>query len=257
MERSLLRMARASRYLEVAGARPSHMLTLTVPPRVWEEVIATSGREEAVARYKRALSRWMDALRHRLRRGGYSGSWFWWVEFQRRGAPHVHLLVDLGGVLPREAYADWAGWLTRAWASAYGQDAQTFGAATRIEALRFRDLRYARAYALKAAQKDFPFAGRWGRSWGVAGPWAEALRRAVREDYGASSYYTLDAAAVAAALGGWLGRLPVQRAIAAARAMLPRGREGEVSVGLPWGTLWWYGWGDEEQAALVEELDSS
>jgi hypothetical protein len=249
-------MAWATRYLEAAGIRPTHMLTLTLPPRVWERVIASEGRDEAVARYRRALTRFMDALRHKLKRGGYSGSWFWWVEFQRRGAPHVHLLLDLGGKLTREAWAEWAEWLTRAWAGAYEEDPAVFRASTRIEALRFGDLRYARAYALKTKQKEFPFSARWGRSWGVAGPWARALREAVREDHAASSRYTLDAVRAAAALATWMERLPPERGALVARALLPGAEESE-GVPLPWGTLWWYGWGEEEQAALVEAWDTS
>lgn len=245
MRRSLARMARATRYLEVAGIRPTHMITLTLPPKVWEEVISSEGRDEAVARYRRALARFLDALRKRLERGGYTGSWFWWVEFQKRGAPHIHLLVDLGDRLPEADFRAWADWLTRAWARAYREDPEVFRAATRIEALRFGDLRYARAYATKVRQKDFPFEAKWGRSWGVAGPWAEALRNVVKEDYRASRY-VLEADRWPDVLSEWLSTLPPERAEVAAKSL---------SLSLGRGYLFWSGWDWEDQAALVMALD--
>lgn len=247
-------MARATRYLEVAGARPTHMLTLTLPPVVWEEVISSEGAEVAVARYRRALARFMDTLRKRLRRGGYTGSWFWWVEFQRRGAPHVHLLVDLGDRLPEADFRAWAEWLTGAWARAWEADPGTFRASTRIEALRFQDLRYARAYAVKPGQKGFPFPAPWGRSWGVAGAWARALREAVRKDYEAASRYVLEADEWTAALADWLSTLPPERAEVAARAL--RFGEFQAAAFLPRGVLFWSDWGEEDQATLVVALDT-
>ncbi len=174
MAGSLSRLAWATHVLEHHGVKPTHMITLTLPPEAWEKVIEAEGEEVAVQKFLEARARFLDALRRRLRRGGLQGSWLWFLEFQRRGAPHIHLLVDLGmDRLPEEEYRDWVGWVSAEWSRVLGVPAPY---ATRVERLKEADFRYARKYATKPRQKAFPFPARWGRSWDTAGSWRELLR---------------------------------------------------------------------------------
>ncbi|AXH78924.1 MAG: hypothetical protein [Circular genetic element sp.] len=173
MAGSLSRLAWATHVLEHHGVKPTHMITLTLPPEAWERVIEAEGEEVAVQKFLGARARFLDALRQRLRRGGGSGSWLWFLEFQQRGAPHTHILLDLGGYLPDEAYEEWTEWITAEWSRALGVPAPY---ATRFERLKRADFRYARKYATKPKQKTFPFSARWGRSWDTAGSWRELLR---------------------------------------------------------------------------------
>ena len=174
MAGSLSRLAWATHVLEHHGVKPTHMITLTLPPEAWERVIEAEGEDLAVQKFLEARARFLDALRRRLRRGGLQGSWLWFLEFQRRGAPHIHLLLDLGvDRLPDEEYQDWVRWVESEWSRALGVPAPY---ATRIERLKAADFRYARKYATKPRQKTFPFPARWGRSWDTAGSWRELLR---------------------------------------------------------------------------------
>jgi len=173
--RSLSRLSWATHVLESEGITPTHMITLTLPPEAWEKRIEELGRDEAVRLFLQARARFLDALRQRLRRGGGSGSWLWFLEFQQRGAPHTHILLDLGGYLPDEAYEEWTEWITAEWSRALGVPAPY---ATRFERFKRADFRYARKYASKATQKEFPFPAKWGRSWGTAGSWRLILREA-------------------------------------------------------------------------------
>lgn len=194
MSRSISRLYEATRYLEALGVRPTHLITLTLPPSAWEELPNDDAR---LSVWRSALDRFQDAFRKRLSRGGYSGAYLWFLEFQARGAPHLHILVELGE-LSRDMWRDWADWLTRAWSSALGVPAPH---ATKVEALREPDFRYARAYALKPHQKVFPFPGTWGRTWGVGGPWRESLREARHEP---RSIYRLSAEQAWLLLHAWV-----------------------------------------------------
>ena len=179
MSGSLARLAWATHVLESEGIGPTHMITLTLPPEAWEARIEELGRDEAVRLFIQARAKFLDALWRRLRRLGHLGAWLWFLEFQeKRQAPHVHILLDLGDRLSDEDYREWADWLTAEWSRVLGVPAPY---ATRIEALRNLDFRYARKYATKPKQKSFPFPARWGRSWDTAGPWREILRQARRE----------------------------------------------------------------------------
>lgn len=176
MAGSLARLGWATHVLESSGVMPTHMLTLTLPPEAWERRIEGLGRDEAVRLFRQARAKFFDALRKRLGRSGASGSWLWFLEFQgKRQAPHVHILLDLGGYLPSEDYRDWVEWITAEWSRALGVPAPH---ATRLESLRKADFRYVRKYASKATQKEFPFPAKWGRSWDTAGSWREILREA-------------------------------------------------------------------------------
>ena len=144
-------MSRATHALEWESAAPTHMLTLTLPPQCWEALLSDGDR---LSLWETAKARWLRMLSDRMR--GSGAGWLWFVEFQRRrGAPHLHVLIQLDvPFLSAPEYADWQRWLTESWGRCLGLPAPY---ATRIEALRERDFRYARAYAVKTEQKTFLF----------------------------------------------------------------------------------------------------
>jgi hypothetical protein len=146
------------------------MLTLTYP-----ESYPTDGRL--------VKAHW-SAMRHWLTRRGLRGLWF--LEFQRRGAPHLHVfLTDKAD--KREVREAWARIVDSG-------DPKHLKAGTRIEALRkvYGAAAYAAKYASKMRQKAVPEGFEdVGRFWGafgglkpveivsVAGP-VQALASAVR-----------------------------------------------------------------------------
>lgn len=98
----------------------------------------------------------------RLRRIGWleEYSLVWWLEFQKRGAPHIHMLVT-----------DWLSksFVSKAWAEVSGAP---LSSSTRCEALRDPDKAgdYAAKYAAKSDQKDVPDGYTdVGRFWGRRG----------------------------------------------------------------------------------------
>lgn len=91
-------------------------------------------------------------------------SYFWFMEFQRRGAPHFHIFTA-GGMLPKMKTA-----VSQKWFDIVGsEDPKHLKAGTRVEKLRRPDAagRYAAKYAGKPHQKRVPDGyqnvGRW---WG-------------------------------------------------------------------------------------------
>jgi len=103
----------------------------------------------------------LDALLKRLARRWPEASAIWRMEFQRRGAPHFHLLVF--GVRFISAQ-----WLARAWYHVVGsEDLRHLGAGTEVKRIKsWRGvLWYVAKYMCKAA--DGMPAGPVGRWWGV------------------------------------------------------------------------------------------
>lgn len=103
------------------------------------------------------------AFVERLRRIGWleTGSIFWWLEFQERGAPHFHYLAT-----------EWIGkhWVANAWAEITGGNAL---ACSRVESIRHPDKigNYVSKYIRKAEQKEIPLGFvDIGRMWGCSGP---------------------------------------------------------------------------------------
>lgn len=103
------------------------------------------------------------AFVERLRRIGWleTGSIFWWVEFQERGAPHFHFLATRWISFRRVASM---------WAEITKGDKRS---CSRVEAIRHPDRMgsYARKYMTKSEQKAIPidFVD-IGRMWGISGP---------------------------------------------------------------------------------------
>jgi hypothetical protein len=83
------------------GALPA-MVTLTYPGD-WETVAADGA----------TVKRHFDAFRKRFERwSGQSAAWVWKLEFQRRGAPHLHLWL----AVPDSDVTAFRSWLGAAWA---------------------------------------------------------------------------------------------------------------------------------------------
>lgn len=124
-------------------------VTLTYPgewPKAWE-------------RWKRDI----DTFGKRLRRQYPGVSFVWRLEYQRRGAPHFHLLVFGVPFIPHD-------WVARAWYDVVGSnDPRHLKAGTEIK--RVRRFRSVIAYAAKYIGKEQSrgAARTDGRVWGIVG----------------------------------------------------------------------------------------
>ena len=124
-------------------------VTLTYPgvwPDAWE-------------RWKRDL----DAMGKRIRRQFPGCSFVWRLEYQRRGAPHFHLMLFGVPFVP-------ASWLARSWYEIVGSgDSRHLAAGTEVRRVRnFRSvIGYAAKYLAKGKSDDD--ARTDGRVWGVVG----------------------------------------------------------------------------------------
>ena len=124
------------------------MVTLT-----YGQIWPTDGRE---------VKAHLKAFFERIRRSGWfeNHSLVWWLEFQERGAPHIHMVVT--GWLSKV-------WVSFAWHEVSGAPKET---ATRVEQLRSADAAgsYAAKYAAKSDQKEVPEGfTNVGRFWGCRG----------------------------------------------------------------------------------------
>ncbi|WP_018332426.1 rolling circle replication-associated protein [Actinomycetospora chiangmaiensis] len=189
-----------------ASGRLPAMVTLTYPGD-WVTV-APNGAD---------LKRHMKALRKRYARAwGEEWRCVWKLEFQRRGAPHVHMLCTPPHGLARTTGEQFAVWLSRSWAEVVDhpdseQRLRHERAGTALdyaEGLRATDPRRVAAYftkhglmAAKEYQHDVP--PEWsepgtgpGRFWGV---WN--LHRAVRTVHVSAQYGIREAPRVQWRLG--------------------------------------------------------
>lgn len=151
------------------------MVTLTLPGE-WERVAPTG------AHMKGALRR----LRWRFERAtGKPWQAAWKLEFQKRGAPHFHLLMKPPARVAGERFEDW---LSRAWADCVGAEGDEYvrhvAAGTNVDyGSRTTDPKRVAVYFLKHSSKTSddkeyqhivpalwrsPGAGP-GRFWGIAG----------------------------------------------------------------------------------------
>lgn len=93
------------------------------------------------------------------------GRYVWFLEFQRRGAPHFHVLLENDATEYREE-------ISRRWYAAVGSgDEKHLRAGTNTERLRSEDgaARYAAKYASKIEQKRVPIEyTNVGRFWGAS-----------------------------------------------------------------------------------------
>lgn len=159
---------RMLRYLEEAVAEYRYFGTLTV------------GSEFSAdpADFRRAADRWLTWFlkRQQKREKEFNfdparASVFWFVEFQARGAPHLHLFYT-APVHWRELAQKWDKICAKYRLKA-PEDPEFWRTSTRFE--RFRStyrgvISYARKYAAKQEQKQIPESYSWqGRWWGVRG----------------------------------------------------------------------------------------
>jgi len=125
---------------------PPIFITLTYPaewpeePWVWKRHLDTF--------CKRVLRRWPRA------------AIIWRLEFQRRGAPHFHLLVFNVRFIPKE-------WLSSAWNEVVRGGREHRAAGTRVE--RVRSWKGVFSYVSKYMAKVEEVDGYTGRVWGVYG----------------------------------------------------------------------------------------
>lgn len=171
------RLANRAWALTAEGYEPEVMITLTSPAN-WRDVYAAEGVSGG-----RLLKGHLEAFRKRLGRfleGHGISSWsaLWFLEFQRRGAPHIHLLV-FGCTLPEPVRRALRGWCGRAWSSIVGNpDPVERGkhqrAGTQVTRMRARHFGYAVKYATKMEQKtvpeDFSDVGRFWGCWNYRSP---------------------------------------------------------------------------------------
>ncbi len=152
--------------LQAEGHIPKLMLTLTYPGE-WESCCPYGGRsvKRHFAAMRKRLNRYMSRL-------GLGFSALWFLEFQARGAPHIHLILWGDGLesinlqVARRVVA-------RAWAGVVDhQDSfersKHLKAGTRLEEMRSPHFGYAVTYASKPKQKEVPEDFRSvGRFWGT------------------------------------------------------------------------------------------
>jgi len=158
---------RMRRYLRECTSEYSYMLTLTYP-----EDYPTDGAE-----VKEHLRRFMQELRRCFYRSKNKNltdcvqvqfkpiSCFWFLEFQKRGAPHFHIFTT---------WSPSKEWVSTTWYRIVNSDdPKHLKAGTRTEKLRAGragTISYASKYAAKLEQKRVPIGfeniGRW---WGVYG----------------------------------------------------------------------------------------
>jgi hypothetical protein len=109
----------------------------------------------------------MQALIKRLKRKGWADSYFWFFEFQRRGAPHIHFFLP-ARVTSRLQQL----WISYAWYCVVNSgDERHYCAGTNWENFRLPDgaVRYALKEAAKMYQKKVPKAfQKVGRFWGCS-----------------------------------------------------------------------------------------
>lgn len=135
---------------------------------------------------KRHLNRFLTWLRRDT--GGCSYLWF--LEFQKRGAPHIHIVFDTAySRRNADGYGQFRIRVSTTWYRIVGSgDSKHLAAGTRTERIRKPDgaARYATKYAFKMRQKTVPEGYRnVGRFWGASRdvkPEPERFVRATEDD---------------------------------------------------------------------------
>lgn len=136
----------------------STMITLTYPKE-----FPTNGM---------IVKRDLDAFLLWQRRFFRKPSYVWFLEFQKRGAPHIHILLDYPLPQNPDERIEMFHTIARRWYEIVGSgDEKHRQAGTRCETIRKKDgaSRYALKYAYKCEQKTVPLAYQnVGRFWGCS-----------------------------------------------------------------------------------------
>lgn len=168
------RLADRAATLDAQGHEPEVMVTLTSPAN-WEQIYVCD-QDGVSLDGGRIFKAQLKAFRKRLERflarlGIASWSVLWFLEFQKRGAPHVHLLV-FGCSMPEPVRRALRSWCGRAWSSVVGNPdpvelSKHQRAGTQVARMKKKHFGYAKKYASKMEQKEVPDDFRHvGRFWG-------------------------------------------------------------------------------------------
>lgn len=173
-EASRQRLANRAWALSAEGHTPEVMITLTSPAN-WERIYVCDEHGEVLGG-GRLLKQHLEAFRKRLgrflaRQGVGEWSCLWFLEFQQRGAPHLHLML-FGCGLPEPVRRALRGWCGRAWSEIVQNPSRLEAdkhrrAGTQVARMRAKHFGYAVKYATKTEQKEVPHYFREvGRFWG-------------------------------------------------------------------------------------------
>jgi hypothetical protein len=198
-ERARERLISQCHELQAIGHKPDYMITLTYPGN-YQAVMSyqtcccsdVKRKHKSESKCKnwlwvhnpgRAVHRHLEAFRKRLERyfdkRGLTFSALWFLEFQSRGAAHVHLLLWGQGLKERVNLNGFRSQMGKAWTniiappdkSEYIKSAK---AGTSIERMRTEHFGYASKYASKIYQKevpeDFSDVGRFWGTWNYEKP---------------------------------------------------------------------------------------
>lgn len=128
---------------------------------------------------KKDLNLFLTKMRQR-----FSGlDYFWFLEFQKRGAPHFHLLttVEPSRYNCHVVSKCWADTVKTDWALVYNVHKGLYGNRCSLERVKQKDgaRRYVLKYALKAYQKTVPkYYKNVGRFWGTS----KNVRKSIGQD---------------------------------------------------------------------------
>ena len=170
-EASRGRLASAAYTLTEEGQVPACMITLTSPGN-WEDVYLDQAEAGGVI-FKGHLRAFRMRLQRKLELEGISEhKVLWFLEFQKRGAPHVHLML-FGLVVGAKLRRELRKWCGVAWSEVVGnpsefEQAKHRRVGTQVSKMRVNHFGYATKYATKTEQKRVPdeFA-QVGRFWGL------------------------------------------------------------------------------------------
>ena len=146
---------------------PAVMVTLTYPEK-WPE---------DPKRWKRDLEVWWKRVKRRFE----DPNFIWKLEFQKRGAPHFHLLGSFGDGV--EVNKELMEWVSKTWYEVVGSgDEKHLKAGTRVDVLDSK--KKIRMYVCKYISKEealkFGCVGRW---WGKLGNVPSVVKLAVGLQY--------------------------------------------------------------------------
>ncbi len=173
-DQSRTRLVKATKDLEALGYEAELMFTGTAAAN-WESVyIANEDGEKLNGGriFKQQLKVFRTRLERKLEKLGVRcWSALWWLEFQERGAPHVHITF-FNCKISRETRERLRKWVGRAWATAVEnpnelEQQKNINAGTKVEKMRKKHFGYAAKYASKMQQKQVPEEfEQVGRFWG-------------------------------------------------------------------------------------------